>query len=171
MTYKLTHSPSTITRLSDSASIPCVQGNSDYAEYLRWRDGWTQEIREPRAVTTLVDREPDETHPEPWQEEVTSWEMVLVDTVVHPPHEPEPADPLPPPVYILDAADFRINLRRLGLRETVETAIANSGNGELQDLWEYKTEIHSDNPVLIEFANSIGLGDRLLEVFTVDVRV
>lgn len=164
--YKLTHYPSTIIRITDGASIPTVRGNSDYEEYLRWRDGWTQEIREPRAVTTLVDREPDENHPEHWQEEVTTWDMVLVDTIVHPPHEPEPADPLPPPVYILSAAQFRLNLRKLGLRDTVEAAIASNGNLDLIDLWEYSTELHSDNPVLVEFATSLGLGDKLLEVFT-----
>ena len=33
--YQLTHT-STVKRLSDSASIPSVEGNSDYAKYLAW---------------------------------------------------------------------------------------------------------------------------------------
>jgi hypothetical protein len=35
MTYKLTNSPS-ITRLSDGASIPADEANTDYAAYLQW---------------------------------------------------------------------------------------------------------------------------------------
>ncbi len=38
--YKLTHS-GTIIRTADGASIPLDDRNSDYQEYLRWRDGYT----------------------------------------------------------------------------------------------------------------------------------
>lgn len=201
--YKLTHT-NTVIRTTDGASIPTTdERNSDYQEYLKWRDGWTEEIRQLKQVTTVVNHLPEEEgYPDfnqvkhfidtgvctlddvdsesfpnfnreeylkwlsGWEEQITSLEMKLIDTIVREPHTPEPADPLPPPVYVLDAAQFRINLRKLGIRQQVEDAIAASGNGELQDLWEYKTELHSDNQALVAFAASIGMSDKLTEVFT-----
>ena len=162
--YKLTHTD-TILRITDGASIPSDASNTDYREYLKWRDGWTQEITQPKQVTTLVDREPDETHETAWQEEVISWEMEIVDTIIHAPNTPEPADPLPEPIYTASAASFRRALRRLNLREAVETAIQNSGNGELIDMWEYETTLHSNNTHLVAFAESLNISDKIEQVF------
>lgn len=36
MTYKLNQNPTSITRLSDGASIPADPQNTDYAAYLQW---------------------------------------------------------------------------------------------------------------------------------------
>lgn len=162
--YKLTHTD-TILRIADGASIPADTGNSDYRDYLKWRDGWTQEITQPKQVTTLVDREPDETHETAWQEEVISRETEVVDTIIHAPNTPEPADPLPEPIYTASAASFRRALRRLGLRDAVEAGIAASGDGELIDMWEYETTLHSNNTHLVAFAASHNIEDKIIEVF------
>lgn len=162
--YKLTHTD-TIIRIADGASIPADASNSDYKDYLKWRDGWTQEITQPKQVTTLVDREPDETHETAWQEEVISWEMEIVDTIIHAPNTPEPADPLPEPIYTASAASFRRALRRLGLRDAVEAGIAASEDGELVDMWEYETTLHSNNTHLVSFATDHGIADKIKEVF------
>lgn len=40
--YQLTRDAKIIRRLSDGAYIPVDEKNADYREYLRWRDGWTE---------------------------------------------------------------------------------------------------------------------------------
>lgn len=162
--YKLTHID-TIIRIADGASIPTDERNSDYREYLRWHDGWVEDVTHPKKVITFVDREPDELHESAWQEEVESWEMEIIDTITHPPHTPEPADPLPPVIYTASATSFRRALRRLGLRDAVEAGIAASEDGELIDMWEYETTLHSNNPHLVSFAETHGISDKIVEVF------
>lgn len=127
--YKLTHTD-TILRITDGASIPSDTNNSDYREYLKWRDGYTD-----------------------------------AEGMVYEPNTPEPADPLPEPIYTASAASFRRALRRLGLRDAVEAGIAASGDGELIDMWEYETTLHSNNSHLVAFAASHGLVDQITEVF------
>ena len=46
--YKLKQNPTLITRLSDNASIPADEANTDYAAYLRWlSEGNTPEPADP----------------------------------------------------------------------------------------------------------------------------
>lgn len=40
--FQLTLDPKIIRRASDGASIPTDEGNADYQEFLRWRDGWVE---------------------------------------------------------------------------------------------------------------------------------
>lgn len=94
------------------------------------------------------------------------WIQELPDgtTIEHTPNSPDPADPV---IKIAQAANFRIALTRLGIRSAVEAAIAASTDTEIKDLWEFRVELHSDNPILISFAQSIGLESRLDEVFDI----
>jgi len=59
--YKLNQNSTSITRMSDSASIPADPANTDYAAYLQWLlEGNTptpaDPIPEPAPVLTLVER-------------------------------------------------------------------------------------------------------------------
>lgn len=65
--YKLLNNSESIIRTTDGACIPSDDRNSDYRQYLRWRDGYTEEIRDPETG-------------------------VIIETIQHPPHEPTPAD-------------------------------------------------------------------------------
>lgn len=40
--YKLNQN--SITRLSDNACIPLAEGNTDYENFIKWRDGWIEKI-------------------------------------------------------------------------------------------------------------------------------
>jgi hypothetical protein len=144
--YKLTHTD-TIIRIADGASIPADENNSDYREYLKWRDGWVE------GVITLG-----------LQDGEYVWEPTG-EVIEHPPHTPEPADPLPPVIYTASAASFRRALRRLNIRDTVEDAIQNSNDGELIDMWEYETTLHSNNTHLVTFAESLSISYKIEQVF------
>lgn len=59
--YKLNQNSTSITRMSDSASIPADPANTDYAAYLQWlSEGNTptpaDPILEPTPVPTLVEQ-------------------------------------------------------------------------------------------------------------------
>ncbi len=81
--YKLTNSNS-ITRLADSASIPNDPANTDYAQYLQWRDGWIEKKYTPQGE--------------------------LIETIEHLPNTPEPADT--PAVYVEPVVDQIARLER-----------------------------------------------------------
>lgn len=72
---------------------------------------------------------------------------------------PEPADPLPPPVYTCSPWQIRKALNALGLRSAVEQAVA-SATGDnsqtLKDGWEFATEFRSDDPFVLAMGSSIG---------------
>ena len=79
MTYKLLNGSESILRIADGACITNDPANSDYQQYLRWRDGYTetpiigyQEITDADGNVTL--------------------EPIYGPEIVHPPHTPEPAD-------------------------------------------------------------------------------
>ena len=137
--YKLTNTAS-ILRLEDGASIPADTANSDYQQYLKWREGWTEEVRD--AVIGGV-----------------------ISIITHAPNTPEPADPIPVTAKIASAVSFRIALRTLGLRDKIEAEIAASTDLDLRDMWEFSTEIHSDNVSLVSFAKSLNLDNQLAAVF------
>jgi hypothetical protein len=46
------------------------------------------------------------------------------------------------------ARQIRLALRKVGLREAVEQAIASSGNPDLHDWWEYSTEYDRYHPIV-----------------------
>jgi hypothetical protein len=50
---------------------------------------------------------------------------------------PEPADPLPPPVYTCSPWQIRKALNQLNLRQAVEDAVAASTDLTLKDGWEF----------------------------------
>lgn len=69
---------------------------------------------------------------------------------------PEPADPLPPPVYICSPWQIRKALNALDLRQQVEDNVVASNNQTLKDGWEFATEFRSDDPFVIAMGDSLG---------------
>lgn len=69
---------------------------------------------------------------------------------------PEPADPLPAPVYTCSPWQIRKALNSLDLRQQVEEAVAASDNQTLKDGWQYATEFRSDDPFVIAMGEEIG---------------
>lgn len=59
----------------------------------------------------------------------------------------------PPPI---SARQIRLALNQTGLRDTVEAAVA-AGSRDLKDWWEYSTEVHRDNPLVIGMIAALGL--------------
>ncbi len=69
---------------------------------------------------------------------------------------PEPADPLPPPVYTCSPWQIRKALNNQNLRQGVEDAIAASTDITLKDGWEFATEFRSDDPFVISMGLALG---------------
>lgn len=55
----------------------------------------------------------------------------------------------------IDAFQLREALNQLGLRSTIEILVAN-GSQTLKDMWEYKTEYHSDHPNVLALGAAVG---------------
>ena len=121
-------------------------------------DGWrTPEAIYPRAagVTDVIylARLPDDFRPERYE-----WRDGLV-RLPDPPPEPPPPEPVPQRVSALQA---RRALLAAGILDQVEAAIARQPRA-VQITWEYATEIHRDDPMLIEVAQAIGLNTNTLD--------
>jgi DNA integrity scanning protein DisA with diadenylate cyclase activity len=74
------------------------------------------------------------------------------------------------PVIAVDSASFRIALTRMGIREIVESLIS-TANQDIKDLYEYKTEFHSNNKILNDFATANNMFAELQQVFVVAQQV
>lgn len=66
-------------------------------------------------------------------------------------------------VKVVDPMRLRLALNQLGLRSTVETAIANSGDQTLKDAWEYAISFNTESPLLKTMAYALGLTDEDLK--------
>lgn len=53
------------------------------------------------------------------------------------------------------AWQFRMALNILGLRTAVETAIANSGDINIKDGWEFTSEFHRYAPLVMQFGQAL----------------
>lgn len=69
---------------------------------------------------------------------------------------PEPAEPLPPPVYTCSPWQMRKALNAMSLRQTVEDAVAASADLTLKDGWEFATEFRSDDPFVLSMGAAVG---------------
>lgn len=100
---------------------------------------------------TSDDQNPDYLAYRAWLSEGNEAEVV---------NEPE-ADP---PIRI-DAYQLREALNQLGLRATIESLV-NQGSQTLRDMWEYKTEYHSDHPEVLNLGAAVGkTPDEIRQVF------
>ena len=71
-----------------------------------------------------------------------------------------------PEVIKVSAWQLRKALNAAGMRAAVENAVANSGNQNLKDDWEYRIEFHSDNPDMLTVAKTLGLSDaQIIGIF------
>lgn len=185
--YKLLQNNCVINVIT-GVSFVCEDSNPTYQEYLRWRDGWTEELWEMQ----LQDVEKTIEHPErllsgeilpdgsysdseiipAWTETVTVQEYVRVvtDTIVHPPHTPEPADPIViPPITVVSMRQARLQLLSMPfgnshLLSVINTAI--TGMSEAAQIeWEYSTEVRRDNTLFLEIANSLGFTEEQINTF------
>jgi len=73
---------------------------------------------------------------------------------------PEPADPLPPPVYTCSPWQIRKALNAMSLRQAVEDAVAASTDQVLKDGWEYATEFRSNDPFVISVGTALGKNEQ-----------
>ena len=73
---------------------------------------------------------------------------------------PEPADPLPPPVYTCSPWQIRKALNHLNLRQAVESTVAASDDITLKDGWEFATEFRSNDPFVISMGASLGMSEE-----------
>jgi len=69
---------------------------------------------------------------------------------------PEPADPVPPPIYTCSPWQIRKALNAMDLRQAVEDAVAASTDIVLKDGWEYATEFRSDDPFVLTMGTALG---------------
>lgn len=142
--YKLTHTD-TIIRIADGASIPTDENNSDYREYLKWRDGWVEDV----ITLGLQDGE-------------YVWEPTG-EVIEHPPHTPEPADPvIMLPVTEITMAQARLALLHYNLLDTVNTTVHELG-GAAQIEWEYRDTVHKDSALVRSVKQLLGWSDAQMD--------
>ena len=121
-------------------------------------DGWrTPEAIYPRVagVTDVIylARLPDDFRPERYE-----WRDGLV-RLPDPPPEPPAPEPVPQRITALQA---RRALLAANMLDQVDAAIARQPRA-VQITWEYATEIHRDDPMLVEVAQAIGLNTNTLD--------
>lgn len=72
-------------------------------------------------------------------------------------------DMKPPHVTVITARQARLAINTApGLRDQVEAAVA-AADRDIQDYWEYSTEIHRDNPILVALAAQLGLTEQQVD--------
>jgi hypothetical protein len=69
---------------------------------------------------------------------------------------PEPADIIPEPVIEVSPWQIRKALNELGLRDSVEDAVANSGNRTISDGWEFATSFVETDPFVLGLGQALG---------------
>jgi len=134
---------------------PVVVAASD--EVTPTPDGWrTPEAIYPRAagVTDVIylARLPEDFSPTRYE-----WRDGLV-RLPDPPPEPPLPEPVPQRVSAIQA---RRALLAADMLDQVEAAIARQPRA-VQIAWEYATEIHRDDPMLVEVAQAIGMSTNTL---------
>jgi hypothetical protein len=135
--YKLTNT-STIIRLSDNASIPADPSNMDYAEFLKWRDGWEER---------QFDFEGNELEP-----------------IFHDPHTPEPADPiLPVKIMAVTMRQARLALLQTGKLAMVEQALdalPEPTRTAAKIEWDYSSEVQRTHPFTASMISALGMTEE-----------
>ena len=70
-----------------------------------------------------------------------------------------PQNPVPKTV---SPRQIRLALNQLGLRATVEQAVA-SGSQDLRDWWEYALDIERDNALVVGMAQQLGITEQQID--------
>lgn len=70
-----------------------------------------------------------------------------------------------PEFFVCSPWQIRKALNSAGLRETVETAVANSNDINLKDGWEFATEFRSNDPFVISMGSAIDLDEVQIKEF------
>lgn len=70
--------------------------------------------------------------------------------------------PPQPAQSMITPRQIRLALNQLGLRETVEQAVA-SGSQDLRDWWEYALDIERNNALVIGMAGQLGITEQQLD--------
>jgi hypothetical protein len=138
MRYKLTHYDVVIDMLT-GVQIPMRDDNADFQAFLRYRDGYAAEQIDPETGEKLP-------------------------PIIHPPHDVEPADPLPVVIPNITMAQAQIMLLRAGMLDKFNSMIAAMPR-EVQILWSTATDLHRDNPSVNDAFKLAGIskeqGDQL----------
>ena len=112
-----------------------------------------------------IDKEPPKTIEEgkryrPWGSGWRSEDIPQPDT------EPTPETPNPEPeFFVCSPWQIRKALNSAGLRDAVETAVANSNDINLKDGWEFATEFRSNDPFVISMGSVIDLDENQIKEF------
>jgi hypothetical protein len=68
----------------------------------------------------------------------------------------------------LNAAQIRMQLTVMGLRDAVETAVSMSTDRNLHDLWQYSPRFDRNNPALLAMAQQLNVPDTVLDQLFLD---
>lgn len=71
--------------------------------------------------------------------------------------------PDPAPVTVVSAMQFQRALNQSGLYTAVDTAIAGSGDLDLQIYWAKTSEFHRDHPKVAQMAQALGYTDAQVD--------
>lgn len=140
-------------------------------EYLRWLNGWTEEIKSPLVwsdpvpeVPATFDEEGKELTPfiPAIQPQIIGGGEVI-ETIVHGPHTLEPYV-APPPVapVSISMRQARLALLQAGLLDTVNEAMATMPQAA-QIEWEYASEVARSNALIGAMATSLGMTEQQLD--------
>lgn len=91
-------------------------------------------------------------HADPLTQKVEGGDLV--------PYTPPP--PAPVPVYVVSPWQMRRALNQIGLRATVEAAVA-AGDQDTKDGWEFASEFRRDNALLLGMAAALNLTEQDLD--------
>jgi hypothetical protein len=148
-----------LIRDSDSALVS--QENTDF---IKWRDGWIEEIRSPFVWSDYVPEVPATFDSEGVELTAFIPEVLptvisggdVIETIVHEPHTPAPyvAPPTPVPTSIT-MRQARLALLNAGLLDTVNAAVA-AGSQQAQIEWEFSNEVQRSNPLIAQLTTALG---------------
>lgn len=90
-------------------------------------------------------------------------EVTLLDGTVEIREYPEPPPPPPPVPAEIQMWQARAMLIRMNLIDSVNFAVAASGNAEIKNAWEYAPNVVRKSGFVLAIANALNLDDATLD--------
>lgn len=87
--YKIINEDGTWVQIVSNGMVTCTESSNP--DYIKWRDGWTEIVRALGTYTPEIPATFDEQGNELTPDVPGYWtEGAVIETIVHPPHTPEP---------------------------------------------------------------------------------